>query len=440
MEKRRHWSGFTPMSKFTQHTSYWTCNLVLHRAFWVTQASSFLNGGKKWMHHDRDIDHFFVVLRLADLPQFLNTLNSENLSLHHTRQCVESVATRQFSAHLCAAPCAKWPPFFHPCSSITPTLHHIVLTTPSFDFCRLWVGASWLKKKTTVTSASPTDQQMKGAHQKQFRCLLRTCTHRKSGKPPSDRGHKASERWWGFFSTFLNNTQNKEAHKWTEGTPSFWRRHTMFKLWQMSKDSDRPTQTERETQGALTTHSHTIAPNTSLFSKVTARPCWEKRFLCYDNSRTRELLWHCENSERGEFCEFELTQHASVISWHKKAMAMWQLNATRPSSQSSKKRDTTSLDQFAQRLQERGYRRCARNLQKKTCPHFLPTQCHRCKQGFFGQPYLYMSLSSGEESPSNRRAFSSAIMWRPIKAHAFTVSAGMHGPSSTNSLRTIGSS
>ena len=120
---------------------------------------------------------------------------------------------------------------------------------------------------------------MKGAHQKQFRCLFPTYTHRKSGKPPSDRGHKASERWWGLFSTFLNNTQNKEAHKWTEGTPSFWRRHNMFKLWQMSKDSDRPTQTQKETQGALTTHSHTISPNTSLSSKVTARPCWEKGFF-----------------------------------------------------------------------------------------------------------------------------------------------------------------
>ena len=110
-----------------------------------------------------------------------------------------------------------------------------------------------------------------------------------------------------------------------------------------------------------------------------------ERFLCCDNSRTRELLWFCENSERGEFCEFELTQHASLISWHKMSIAMWQLNDTRPSSQSSKKRDTTSLDQFAQRLQERGYRRCARNLQKKTCLHFLPTHRQRCsKQCFLG--------------------------------------------------------
>ena len=122
-----------------------------------------------------------------------------------------------------------------------------------------------------------------------------------------------------------------------------------------------------------------------------------ERFLCCDNSRTRELLWHCENSERGEFCEFELTQHASLISWHKKAITMWQLNATRPSSQSSKKRDTPSLDQFAQRLQERGYRRCARNLQK-TCPHFLPTHRHRCsKQGFLGS-HTSTCLSALEKS------------------------------------------
>ena len=82
------------------------------------------------------------------------------------------------------------------------------------------------------------------------------------------KGGEASSTFW--------TRHNKEAHKWTEGTPSFWRRHNMFKLWQMSKDSDRPTQTQKETQGALPTHSHTISPSTSLSSKVTARPCWEK--------------------------------------------------------------------------------------------------------------------------------------------------------------------
>ena len=128
--------------------------------------------------------------------------------------------------------------------------------------------------------------------------------------------------------------------------------------------------------------SHHFSQHIPLF-KSHSPSMLRERFLCCDNSRTRELLWHCENSERGEFCEFELTQHASLISWHKMSIAMWQLNATRPSSQSSKKRDTTSLDQFAQRLQERGYRRCARNLQKETCLHFLPTFANAAPNSVF---------------------------------------------------------
>ena len=61
------------------------------------------------MHHDRSIDHTIVVLRFADhLPQFLKTLNSGNLSLRHTKQCTESVALRQFSAPLWAAPLVNW--------------------------------------------------------------------------------------------------------------------------------------------------------------------------------------------------------------------------------------------------------------------------------------------------------------------------------------------
>ena len=37
MEMRRHWSGFAP----TQHHFHYTCNLVLHKAFWGTQSSFF---------------------------------------------------------------------------------------------------------------------------------------------------------------------------------------------------------------------------------------------------------------------------------------------------------------------------------------------------------------------------------------------------------------
>ena len=143
--------------------------------------------------------------------------------------------------------------------------------------------------------------------------------------------------------------------------------------------------------------SHHFSQHIPLF-KSHSPSMLRERFLCCDNSRTRELLWHCENSERGEFCEFELTQHASLISWHKMSIAMWQLNATRPSSQSSKKRDTTSLDQFAQRLQERGYRRCARNLQKETCLHFLPTHRQRCSKQCFLGSHTSTYLSALEKS------------------------------------------
>ena len=50
-----------------------------------------------------------------------------------------------------------------------------------------------------------------------------------------------------------------------------------------------------------------------------------------------------------------------------------------------------------------------------------------------------MSPEPGDKSLSERRAFSSAVMWAPIKAHAFTVTAGKQGPESINSLRTTGS-
>ena len=39
----------------------------------------------------------------------------------------------------------------------------------------------------------------------------------------------------------------------------------------------------------------------------------------------------------GEPSDFELSQHASLISWQRKSIAMWQLKATRQSSQSSRK-------------------------------------------------------------------------------------------------------
>ena len=67
----------------------------------------------------------------------------------------------------------------------------------------------------------------------------------------------------------------------------------------------------------------------------------------------------------------------------------------------------------SQRRQWRDLRRCARNTPNKKHPHFLPIQRRCCR------PYLHMSPTSGEEPLLDRRAFSSAIMCKPIKARAF---------------------
>ena len=42
VDMRRHWSGFTLKSKFTQNNFHYTCNLAFHRVLWRTQASFFL--------------------------------------------------------------------------------------------------------------------------------------------------------------------------------------------------------------------------------------------------------------------------------------------------------------------------------------------------------------------------------------------------------------
>ena len=89
------------------------------------------------------------------LPLFLNTLNSENMSWHHARQCTESVALRQFSlVHMSRTMCKMtnsthhttvssrplfsfWffsCTFLDPGSSINPTLHHLFSTHSSSSF------------------------------------------------------------------------------------------------------------------------------------------------------------------------------------------------------------------------------------------------------------------------------------------------------------------
>ena len=90
-----------------------------------------------------------------NLHSFWTIYIEGNLSFHHKLQCIESVALRQVLAPPWAAPLVNWTtrflrlrsclvrsfsfglfscPFLHLCSSITPTLHHIVLTHTSSFF------------------------------------------------------------------------------------------------------------------------------------------------------------------------------------------------------------------------------------------------------------------------------------------------------------------
>ena len=74
---------------------------------------------------------------------------------------------------------------------------------------------------------------------------------------------------------------------------------------------------------------------------------------------------------------------------------------------------------------------CSVILERRRALTFCALITHRCSQtGLFGQPYFHISPQL-RRRVTVRRAFSSAIVWRPIKTHTFTVSAGMQGPSST---------
>ena len=48
------------------------------------------------------------------------------------------------------------------------------------------------------------------------------------------------------------------------------------------------------------------------------------------HSSARESSPRCEHYEQWELSDSELSQHASLNSWQKKSMAMWQLKVTRP--------------------------------------------------------------------------------------------------------------
>ena len=108
----------------------------------------------------------------------------------------------------------------------------------------------------------------------------------------------------------------------------------------------------RETS-SQTTHSQIffrpVAPIPSPFISLTAflaflsQPVHGKRG--FTAVTVPPDLWHSEHKERGETRDSDLAPHASLISWHRRSIDKWQLSAT-PTSQSSRKKVVTSLDQF----------------------------------------------------------------------------------------------
>ena len=103
------------------------------------------------MHHDRSIDHPIVVLRFADLPQFLNTLNWKNLSFHHTRKCTESVALGQVLALPWAAPLLNWTTRlsdFGLVSSVVSIRLLFVFVSPSVFFHQFHTSSSTFLQST----------------------------------------------------------------------------------------------------------------------------------------------------------------------------------------------------------------------------------------------------------------------------------------------------
>ena len=119
----------------------------------TTQFLLHMQSGSSQASLEDSIKRSFSFWMVGQAPQFLNTLYWGNLSFHHKLQCTESVAQRQVLAPPWAAPLVNWTtrflrlrsclvrsfsfgifscPFFHLCSSINPTLHHIVSNHTSF--------------------------------------------------------------------------------------------------------------------------------------------------------------------------------------------------------------------------------------------------------------------------------------------------------------------
>ena len=312
--------------------------------------SLFLNGGKKEMHHDRNIDHPIGLLHFAELPQFLDILNWKT------------------------------------CLCIT---HGNVLNLWHHDsFLHIFFEQHHMQKKNTVSPSvfifhSHTSSFL-GNHSvcwfsKAFES--EPCGSRR--KQPSPVPVRLTNRWKA-------RTKNKFV--------SLSHVHTS-----KVRKTILPNVATKLPKGGKASFRHS-----ELFTKQGGTQTNKRNTRTLKKAHHVQTVTKIEGSDRPTHSHYSLSLH---ISQH---IAL--LNSHSPS-------------MLGERLQERGYRRCARNPQKKTCPHFLRTHHHRCsKQGFSGS-HTSTHLSAQEKSHRPKGILLSHHV--ETNQHAFTVSAGMQGPSST---------
>ena len=157
VEMRRHWSVVcAQIEVHTPQLSLYTCNRGSSQSF-LRRLRFLFFGGKKHLHHDRDIDHHHrcaafcrssstvsehselgelvfpphtaMYLYLWHHDSFSCTTLSSTIGKLNNSTSQTSVSSRPLFS-LGFFSCA----FLHPCSSINPTLHHLFSTHPSSSF------------------------------------------------------------------------------------------------------------------------------------------------------------------------------------------------------------------------------------------------------------------------------------------------------------------
>ena len=177
---RRHWSGFTPKSKFTQHNCYYSCNLALHKPLWRTESTSLLlfsDGGTKPLHQTT----LSLYCAFRNLHNFW-TLYIEG-TCHSITNCTESVALRQVLAPPWAAPLLNWTTRFIRLRSCLVRIFHLASFRVRFSICALPSIPHFIISCQTTASS----------------CFNESCSI-----PEHCKGAPNSLQWFGKFFPFVS--------------------------------------------------------------------------------------------------------------------------------------------------------------------------------------------------------------------------------------------